>query len=510
MKWNRIFGKLLCQWLVLAAGTALADVRLPAIFSDHAVLQRDATVPVWGWAEPGEEVTVSVAGQSRTTKADQQGKWRVDFANLQAGGPHTLTVNGKNTIAVNDVLIGEVWLGSGQSNMAMAVNRANNFEREAASANHSQIRMFTVTSGPSKTAQTDCKGAWEVCSPETVARFSATAYFFGREIHKALNVPVGLINSSVGGTPIESWIDGDAQRALPELKMFFELQKAEDAKFDAVAAKAKYEKDLAAWKEKSKAAKAAGTKAPAAPRDPVALRDRKGDVGGLFNGKIAPLIPYAIRGALWYQGEANSQDPKAPFYEHQLPLLVRDWRAKWGYEFPFAWVQLPNFTRAGEGWMLVREAMLKSLSVPKTGMAVTIDIGDPKDIHPKNKQDVGKRLAGWALAAVYGQMGVAHSGPLPISHKVVDDKIEIAFKHTECGLVARGGELKGFEIAGADGQWKPAKAHIEIVGGYVVRVSSPEVKEPIAVRYAWADNPVCNLFCGDGLPASPFRLVPKN
>jgi sialate O-acetylesterase len=341
-----------------------------------------------------------------------------------------------------------------------------------------------------------------VCSPETVGGFSATAFFFGRDIHRALGVPVGLINSSVGGTPIESWISRRAQEQTPELKAALELRQKEDARFDPVAARAKYEKDLAAWKEAAAKARAEGKTPPPAPRDPVAIRARKGDIGGLFNGKIAPLAPYGLRGMLWYQGEANSTPPTAPFYRHQLPLLIKDWRARWGAEVPFAWVQLPNFEGAGRDWPTVREAMLHTLRLKDTGMAVAIDIGDPRDIHPTNKQEVGRRLALWALGTVYGQKVAAVCGPLPVGHEVRGGEIVLSFKHSDGGLVAKDGDLKGFLIAGDDRQWKPAQAR---VAGDKVIVSSPLVAKPVAVRYAWENNPVCNLYNGAGLPASPFR-----
>ncbi len=485
----------------LIAASAQADVKLPAIFGDHMVLQRDTAVPVWGTAAPSEEVTVSIAGQTATAKAGADGKWSVKLAKLTAAGPHTLTVKGKNTVTLSDVLVGEVWLGSGQSNMAMTVNRAKDFEAEQAAAKFPQIRMFTEASGAANSAQSEGKGSWVICAPDSVARFSATAYFFGREIHKALGVPVGLINSSVGGTPIESWIAPEAQKASPALKGFFELQSKSAKEFDAAKAKAKFEQDQAKFREAAKKAKAEGKPAPKAPRDPVALNARKGNVGGLFNGKISPLIPYAIRGALWYQGEANSMPEKAPYYEAQLRLLVTDWRKQWGYEFPFAWVQLPNFGGPGRDWPTVREGMLKSLTLPRTGMAITIDIGEEKDIHPKNKQDVGRRLAAWALGTVYGQK-VATSGPLPAGHQVRGSEVALSFKHTDGGLSAKGGELKGFVIAGADKQWKPATARI---AGDQVIVTSVDVKQPVAVRYAWENWPTCNLFNGAGLPASPFR-----
>lgn len=487
--------------LLSLAATARADVKLPAIFGNHMVLQRDAAVPVWGTAAPGEEVTVAIAGQTASAKAGADGKWSVKLTKLAADGPQTLTVKGKNTVTFSDVLVGEVWLGSGQSNMAMTVNRAKDYEQEQAAAKFPEIRMFTESSAAATTAQSEGKGEWVVCSPETVGRFSATAFFFGREIHRTLKVPVGLINSSVGGTPIESWIAPDAQKASPELKGFFEGQKQAAKDFDPVKAKAKFEQDQAKWKEAAKKAKAEGKPAPKAPRDPVALNERKGNVGGLFNGKIAPLIPYAIRGALWYQGEANSTPDKALFYHAQLTLLVNDWRARWGYDLPFAWVQLPNFGGAGRDWPAVREAMLKTLALKDTGMAITIDIGDEKDIHPKNKQDVGRRLAAWALGTVYGQK-VATSGPMPAGHQVRGSEVLLSFKHTDGGLVAKGGELKGFVVAGEDKQWKSARARIE---GDKVIVSSADVKQPVAARYAWENWPTCNLYNGAGLPASPFR-----
>lgn len=479
---------------------ARADVKLPAVISDHMVLQRDAAAPIWGWADAGEEVTVRIADQEHKAKPDAGGKWMVRLNKLTAGGPHTLTIQGKNTITVKDVLVGEVWLGSGQSNMAMTVNRCLNAEDEKKTADRPTLRMFTEKSTANKDPQTVGSGAWVICTPDSLFGFSATLYFFGREIHSTLNVPVGLINSSVGGTPIESWIDGDTQRATPELKPFVDSATALDAKFDPAAAKAQYEKQLAAWKVAAAKAKADGKPVPKAPTDPIATRARKGNIGGLFNGKINPLIPYAIRGAIWYQGEANSTTEKAPFYKHQLPLLVTDWRKRWGQgDFPFAWVQLPNFDGAGRDWPIVREGMRETLKLPNTGMAITIDIGEAKDIHPKNKQDVGKRLAAWALATVYGQKMVA-SGPLPLAASVSSNEVKVSFAHAD-GLTAKGGEPTGFEVSADGSKWVPAKARID---GSAVIVSSADVASPKAVRYAWANNPVCNVYNAAGIPMSPF------
>jgi len=441
--------------------------------------------------------------QAKAT-TDAEGKWRVDLKPSAASAEATtLTVTiGDEIKTISDVLIGDVWLGSGQSNMAMTVNRAMDYEKEQAAAKLPQLRMFTEKSGASATPQTRGKGEWVVCTPASVGSFSATAYFFGREIHQKLSIPVGLINSSVGGTPIESWISPEAQRASAELKPYFEMQQKESTAFDATKAKAAFEKQMIAWKAAVKKARADGKPVPRAPRDPVALHERKGNVGGLFNGKISPLIPYAIRGALWYQGEANSNGDKGRFYQHQLPLLVKDWRARWDTDFPFAWVQLPNFVSNRDGWMLVREAALKAVqTVPKSGMAVTLDVGEARDIHPKNKQAVGSRLALWALGTVYGQQG-ATSGPLPVKHEIKGSQIVVTFAHANEGLVLKAAASSGFVIAGADKVWHPAEALIE---GETVILSSKAVSQPIAARYAWAEMPDVTLWNGAGLPASQFR-----
>ncbi|MCX6895174.1 MAG: sialate O-acetylesterase [Verrucomicrobia bacterium] len=498
---------LLAALLASAAALHATELKFAAVFTDHAVLQRDVAVPVWGWADAGAEVKVEFAGQTKTAAADASGKWAVKLDPLKVSAePQTLKVTAtasKATVELKDILVGEVWLGSGQSNMALLVLAAKNFEQEKAAANLPLVRMFKEESTAATAPQTDGKGEWKVCSPETVGGFSATLFFFGREIHKTLGVPVGLINSSVGGTPIESWISPEAQHASEPLKPFFAALSDEKKKEESSAADAKprYERALANWAAATKKAKAENKPAPRKPRDPVATAAKKGDVGGLFNGKIAPLIPYAIRGAIWYQGEANTKGFKAPFYQHQLPLLVTDWRTRWGYEFPFAWAQLPNFSGENDQ-PTVREAMLKTLALPKTGMGINIDIGEEKNIHPKNKQEVGRRLSLWALGTVYGQKVPATSGPLPAGSKVNGGEVELSFTHTDGGLVAKDGNLKGFVVAGADKAWKPATARI---AGDKVIVSSAEVKSPVAVRYAWENWPTCNLYNGAGLPASPFR-----
>lgn len=455
------------------AHLSAAELKLAALFSDHMVLQREKPVSVWGWADADEKLTVEFGGQKKAAAADANGKWQVRLDPLPASAePRTLLVQSaklERKIEVTDVLVGEVWLGSGQSNMAMRVSGAQDFATEKAAADFPAIRTFNEVSKNSTTLQADGSGKWEVCSPETVGAFSATLYFFGREVHRELNVPVGLINSSVGGTPIEAWIAADVQN--PEHGV------AAPQTPDAVEAVPN-----------------------PVPKRPAAAA--KATTGGLFNGKIAPLIPYTLRGVLWYQGEANSHPGKSHAYQKLLPMLVNDWRKRWNEELPFAWVQLPNFNREGEGWSVVREAMLKTLRLPNTGMAITVDIGEATNIHPKNKQEVGRRLSLWALGSVYGKKVPAISGPLPTGHEVKGAEISVAFNHTDGGLVAKDGELAGFVVAGSDKEWKPARAKIS---GSKVIVSSAEVANPVAVRYAWAPNPVCNLFNGAGLPASPFR-----
>ncbi len=487
------------------ASLCAADLRLPAVFSDHMVLQRDKAVAVWGWADADEEVSVEFAGQKKAAKADASGKWFLRLDPLTASAEsRKLIATGKDgrQAEVSDVLVGDVWLGSGQSNMAMTVNRAKDFEQEKAAANFPLIRHFKEESAGAASAQSQAKGRWLACTPDNIGGFSATLYFFGREIHREAGVPVGLINTSVGGTPIEAWIAPEVQATVPALKAALEAQSAATPKIDPEKAKADYAVELKKFKAAKAKAAAEGTKAPRPPRNAAEVSERKGSYGQLFNGKVAPLVPYTLKGMLWYQGEANSSDARAPLYVHQLSALVTDWRARWGEELPFAWVQLPNFSRPGEGWPLMRESMLKTLSLPKTGMAVTIDIGEARDIHPKNKQEVGRRLSLWALGTVYARKVAATSGPLPAGHEIKGAEVVVTLTHAD-GLKTRdGAPVKGFQLAGADKQWKPATGRIE---GTRLIVTSAEVAAPVALRYAWLDFPETNLVNSADLPASPFR-----
>lgn len=496
---------LLTLLAVLASGSTLfAAFRLGSPLSDHMVLQREKPVAVWGWADAGETVTVAFAGQSKTIVAGADGKWLLRLDALTASAePRSLVVTGKDghKVEVKDVLVGEVWLGSGQSNMAMTVQSSNNFDAEKAAAKFPLIRHYQESSTHSEKPEAEGKGAWKACTPENVGGFSAVLYFFGRELHKEVGVPVGLVNTSVGGTPIESWVAAETQSSDPETKAIFDAQTKAYLAFDPAKATAGYEKQVAAWKLAVDKAKAAKSELPRKPFDPIAMRKLKGGPAGLYNGKVVNLVPYTLRGMLWYQGEGNAGNPG--IYEKQLSQLVTSWRAQWQDEVPFAWVQLPNYRDSdSEGWPRIRESMMKVLALPKTGMAITIDIGDPKDIHPKNKQDVGKRLSFWALETVYGRKVAATSGPLPAGHKVEGSSIRVSLKHAD-GLKTRdGGAVRGLQIAGADKVWKKASGRIE---GTEVIVSSPEVPSPVAVRYAWAENPDCNLTNGAGLPATSFR-----
>ena len=480
MKYRLLFAIL--TLLTVVAWQADATVQLPSFFSDHLVLQAGKPVPIWGTATPREEVRISIGGQTKTVVADQNGKWIATLDPLSSKTSLALKVQGNDGTerTVNDVVVGEVWLCSGQSNMALPVSKAQDFEREKPAAVWPSIRMLQ-------------RNKWVVCSPETVGEFSATAYFFGREIHRRTGSPVGLINLSSGGTPITLWTSLEAQQAVLELKpLLASTREAQMAGSESVR-QAKADREQAVEVEGKQA-----------------VVNAKAEPGYLFNDRILPLVPYAIRGVIWYQGEADSYTVNAKLYGIQLTTMIKDWRRRWGYDFPFISVQLPEFgdpqTKPSQthGRVLVREGVLKSLDLPNTGLAVTLGTGEAKSNHPQNKQEVGRRLAQWALATTYGQKDVSASGPLPESNKVSDGKVILTFAHAEGGLQAQGGgELKGFAIAGADLKWVWGNAKID---GNTVVVSSPDVKKPVFVRYAWAANPQgCNLSNGAGLPASPFR-----
>lgn len=623
----------------------LAEPRLPHLFSSHMVLQRDKEIAVWGWADPGEKISVSLGSFARETTAAGDGRWKVSLSAMPAGGPFTLTVQGRKSIALKDVMLGEVWVASGQSNMTYALSGATGSAEEIPKAIYPEIRFFTVPRKVALTPQEDTlPAAWEICSPVTAKNFSAVSYFFARDLYKALGVPIGIVLSSWPGSAGEEWTDAKSFPRDPQLRPILERWEATPADVKLFGAKparlslefddfelvpeaeggkpllfAKFDDGTANtatggnwiydWDDTPGtsfelvtpgrggtgfAARVAGTfdpmsssrwqanfkrdqsptdvgeyagirfwvrgnglfqlqtvqptisdwdnysseTFPATPdwkqitvwfRDlkqagwgvatPLALNALTGFLlnitptigypprppSGLYDGMIAPLQAYRIRGALWYQGEGNTW--RAYQYRTLLPALIKGWRSGWGEgDFPFLIVQLPNHGSSAELgdsiWAELREAQLLTVkSVPNTGLAVTIDVGDAGNLHPPRKAEVGERLALWALGATYGKK-IVHSGPLYESSRVEGNRIRIQFQQTGSGLEARDGELNGFAIAGQDRKFHWASARIE---GDSVVVSSPEVSDPVAVRYGWAGSPVCNLYNRVGLPASPFR-----
>lgn len=650
--WPRMGRKLAVGTMALLltmVAIASADIRLPAVIGDNMVLQQGKEVAIWGWADPGERVRLRLSwdGEEQTTDADGNGQWFFTIAAPPAGGPYEMTLSGKNTVRIRNVASGEVWVCSGQSNMEWPLHSAANGSQEVAAADYPNIRLFTVQKKIADTPQDDCTGQWSPCSPETAPGFSAVGYFFGRHLHRELNVPIGLINTSWGGTVAEAWTSANALETMPEFKA--QMNQIARAKADPDGSLKTYREELAQWQKKIESAGAEGAgciepgfddstwqqmglpvlweqagladfdglvwfrktvtipdswagkeltldlgpiddmdttwfngvkvgghnesgqwqvarryKVPAdlvragrniivvqvldtgggggiygqaeqmnlrqadaddavslagtwrykvgydlasmplQPQPPVWVNNPNAPTA-LYNGMIAPLIPLGIRGAIWYQGESNAS--RAYQYRELFPTMISNWREDWGQgPFPFLFVQLANFmaTRPEPGdcaWAELREAQTMTLTLENTGMAVIIDIGQADDIHPRNKQDVGKRLALWALAKIHGK-AIAWSGPLYRSMKVDGDEIVLHFDHVNGGLVAEGEPLKGFAVAGADRKFVWADARID---GSTVVVRSDKVARPVAVRYAWADNPVCNLYNGAGLPASPFR-----
>jgi len=500
-----------------ASSVALADVKLAALFSDNMVLQQGAPVPVWGTASPGERVTVQFAGQKKSVKAVKDGKWRVTLRPMPASvEPRVMIVTGSTggqPEKIQNVLVGEVWLCSGQSNMDMRVARGDRYwcgvtneAAEVASADHPLIRSFYVALVMTNEPQSDVKGAWTVCSPATVGDFSATAYFFARELQQTRSVPIGLVTTCYGASTAQAWISRPVLAAESEFAKFLDDYAAALKSYatnDAVRAKyqAAFEKlEIAAAK-----AKAEGKDRPKEPKNPNPEQDQHNPCV-LFNGMVAPLVPYAIRGAIWYQGESNTGT--AAKYRALMETLIRNWRELWGQgDFPFLFVQLASYKKPTDNpdahgeFPPVREAQLQNLSVHNTGMAVAIDIGEANNIHPKNKQEVGRRLALAARALVHGEK-TPWSGPIYDSMKCEGGAIRLRFKHTDGGLAVKGERLTGFAIAGEDKKFVWADAKID---GDTVIVSSPQVAEPVAVRYDWADNPPVSLYNGAGLPASPFR-----
>jgi sialate O-acetylesterase len=495
--------------LALSLNPARAAVELPAAVGSHMVLQREKPVPIWGKADPGEEVTVTFNGQSAKAAAGADGKWSVKLAPMPAGGPYAMTIAGKNTLELSDILVGEVWFCGGQSNMAFMVENVTDGKAVVAAANHPNIRIFNSKRTIAETPRFTVKGAWQVCTPASVAQSPAVAYFFALKLQEDLGVPIGLLHSSWGGTAAEVWMPEELlAKEFPDIPASWaELQKSYPEAAQAVAAL--NEKQQEEFKAQAAAAQAEGKPAPKAPRKLTAKGEKNGrdTPSGGWNGMITPHVPYAVRGVIWYQGEANIG--RAYQYRELFPALIGAWRQAWGEpELPFLFVQLPNMIRRlppmPPDWPELREAQLMTaLRVPHTGMAVAIDIGDPHDLHPTNKKPVGERLAHLAEGLVYGKATGDLTGPLYKSAEVAGDKVTISFTSADSGLVARdGAALQGFVIAGEDKRFVPAQA---VIQGNTVVVSAPGVAKPVSVRYAWEDNPPSTLYNKAGFPASPFR-----
>jgi sialate O-acetylesterase len=522
---------------------AYPDVSLPHVFSDHMVLQQGQIVPVWGMANPGEKITVTFGGETATSTTAPDGHWLVKLAPLKASAEsRDLTVTGQNTVAFHDVLVGEVWLASGQSNMDFTVARTPKYyfagvrdeAQEVKNANYPLIRMFSGIWAKSATPQSDIDGQWKVCTPENVREFSAAAYFYAKYLHLALKVPVGIITETFGASTAESWIRREALVSDPKLKPMVDAldtklatfntamaalspeakQAREDARKASAAALAAAEaKDVADWKANpdvpttgTVARGGGGARGANGPADPA--QDQHNPTV-MYNGMIAPIIPYAIQGVIWYQGEsiAGGVQGGVALYPYVQATLIKDWRKLWGRDdMPFYIVQLAALGSSNSNSPETRAAQATVFDLPRTGMACSIDIADPTNVHPKDKQNVGYRLMRIALADTYGWK-IEDYGPTYQSMEVKDGKAVLHFSHTTGGLVAKGGDLTWFEITGADGNFVKANA---VIDKDTVVVSSPDVTAPTAVRYAWDKYPVgVNFYNGADLPAAPFRTDKK-
>ncbi len=503
--------------LALASGVrTAAEVSLSPLFQDHAVLQRDQPIPIWGRADPGETITVTFRDHRVSTTAPADGKWRVTLPALPADTrPAELVVVGRNTLRIADVLLGDVWICAGQSNMAFPVDpepgrdglRLDRQVEETAAANFPLVRHFRAMHTPLLAPAETVAGSWAICTPAAMRRSTAVGYFFARDIHQQLGVPVGIVESSWGGTEIESWMSAETLATHPAFQVVH--QRWAETLAALPAREAKFKTALAAWEEREAAAAAGGAEALAAfhQKNPKPRPSRVAAVSvatpsGIYNGMIAPLVPYGIRGVLWYQGETNAGRPEE--YAALFRAFITQWRKDWGRDdLPFYFVQLASFVAPRQvpgQWALLREAQAKALDLPATGMAVAIDNPDPTNLHPGNKQPIGHRLALIALAKTYGR-DVEYSGPVLLSARREGSAFRLTFTHAG-GLAATSPSVKGFAIAGDDRVFHPAEARID---GETILVSAPGVSEPVAVRYAWANAPEVSLINAAGLPAAPFR-----
>lgn len=485
-------------WLAgVLSSTPRAEVRTPAVFADHMVLQRDVPPHVWGVASPGEEVRVSFRGNSRSVIADTLGQWQVSLPPGNAGGPFLLEIEASNKLTFSDVLVGDVWFASGQSNMGFRMREVANAEGELRDADQPAIRLFQVEHNAADYPATDVAAKrWALATPQTAADFSAVAFLFAREIHADQHVAIGVVEADWGGTPAEAWTSLPALSAdaslMPVFAAYSKLADGESA----------YRLEKQYHDQETAAARAEGKPVPSFPFHPEI---RSWIPSALYNGMVAPFTPFPIRGVIWYQGESNAGPERVASYNRLFETLIRDWRTRWNVgEFPFLFVQIANWKSGPDSvWPELREAQRRTLELKNTGMAVAIDIGNPDDIHPTNKQDVAHRLALAARAIAYGET-LEYSGPLYRYAVVEGSAMRVSFTHA-AGLSAKSGPLTGFEVAGADHKFVPATA---IIDHDSVVVSNASVPSPVYVRYAWASYPECNLYNVAGLPASPFISEP--
>lgn len=488
----------------LSGQLSQAQLRLPAIFGDHMVLQQKQANPVWGWAVPGEKVTVEIHGQSHMTEADQQGHWKINLRPIPAGGPYQMRIEGeKSKFFLDDILVGEVWICSGQSNMAWALRNTNSAELATLTADYPNIRLITVPRVGTQEAQDDFQGEWTACSPESVPDFSAIGYFFGRRLHHAVDVPIGLIDNAWGGSAAEAWVRKDVLEKDEKYDELMAWWKDKEASYNFDALVEDWKREVADWESKTEA-----DRQPRRPRRPGDLMTGNHRPANIYNGVLHPTIGYGIKGVIWYQGESNAS--RAYQYRDLFPLMIQHWRDEWGQgDFPFYYVQLADFRAEPEepgdsDWAELREAQTLTMDrLPNVGEAVIIDVGEGRDIHPRNKQTVADRLARWALAKDYHK-DIQFTGPAYQTMKIEGNKIILTFDHVGQGLYAFDTrEPQGFTISGENKKFVRAEA--KIINSTTMEVWSSDVENPVAIRYAWADNPVCNMYNRDGLPMTPFR-----
>jgi len=491
------------------AVTARAELKLPAIISDHMVLQQKQTNPIWGWDNPGTKVTVTFAGQTKSAEAGADGKWTVKLDPVPANAePQTIAIAGTDKKEIQDVLVGEVWMCSGQSNMGFTLSGDFNGDLEAAASRLDTLRLIKVPNVGTQDLKNDFTGSWKPSTPESASSFTAVGFMFGRYLHAILGIPVGLIDNSWGGSAAEAWIRRDTIEQDPRFKPLMETTHKHEAETQTEKAKADYEAAMEKWKADSEKAKAEGKQPPRAPQSPQAWLTGNARSGNIFAGVVYPTLGYGIKGVIWYQGESNAS--RAYEYGELFPFMIEQWRKEWNEgDFPFYWVQLANYMarkpEPGDSqWAELRESQTKTMKLPNTGQAVIIDLGEANNIHPKNKHDVAARLVRWALAKDYGLKFPYHS-PEFKSLEIEGNKAIVTLDYFGSSLrpfdVA---EADGFAICGDDKVWHWAKG--KILPGDKIEVTCDQVSNPVAVRYAWADNPVCNLFNKDGgLPVTPFR-----